>query len=95
MNNTEDGAFVFSYINGGYRSTNLGGVTCFNPSSLCAGALPQKSDIQGYRVVAWYYNNDGMGLSSDSTMRDSFVRTCDDSIKISYGNNILVERAVI
>ena len=70
-------------------------MTCYNPSNWCVTCLTQNSVISGYKAIAWYYNNDGMGLSSNSTMTDSFIRTNDDSVKLACGGPSTVERTVI
>ena len=77
------------------ENCNINGITCYNPSNLCIGALSSYSKVNGYRMIGWYYNNDGIGLSSNSIINNSFIRTNDDSIKISYGDNIIVSNNVI
>ena len=77
------------------KSIHLKGITCYNPSNWCVTCLTPNSIINQYRVIAWYYNNDGMGLASNSTMTNSFIRTNDDSVKLNCGGNKYIDNIVI
>ena len=79
------------------RAVNLLGLTVFNPSNLAIGALSANSVVRGYKMLGWYYNNDGIGLAANSQITDSFIRTNDDSVKLSYAgsSSITIKRVVV
>ena len=82
-NNPIDGAPSIGCNGAGWqRGFNINGITCYNPSMWCVSTLSFNSYVQDYRAIAWYYNNDGMGMGSNSTLIDSFIRVNDDSIKV-------------
>eukprot|EP01084_Bolivina_argentea_P115025 204647_1 len=92
-NNSIDSAWAIQ----GNRPINLYGLTVYNPSNLVTGTLPHNSQVRAYKMMGWYYNNDGMGLAGNSNISDSFIRTNDDSLKISYAGSdtIICKRIVI
>ena len=62
----------------------LDGVTIADPKGH-AVILPPHSMAQGLKVLGWLFNEDGVWLTSNSTLRDSFIRTNDDSIRLYAG----------
>ena len=49
--------------------------------------LPPHSSARGVRIIGWLYNEDGVWVTANSTVRDSFVRTNDDSVRL-YGGAV-------
>ena len=47
--------------------------------------LPPNSSAVGIAVLGWLYNEDGVWLTSHSSLRRSFVRTNDDSVRVYAG----------
>eukprot|EP00756_Hemistasia_phaeocysticola_P065545 Hpha_TRINITY_DN8624_c0_g1::TRINITY_DN8624_c0_g1_i2::g.168764::m.168764 len=80
---------------GGWRPFTVRGLTCYNPSNWCVTELPWKSHVQGYKALAWFYNNDGMGLAQNSTAEDLFIRVNDDSFKFEGGAFVTARRLVV
>eukprot|EP01084_Bolivina_argentea_P267857 454812_1 len=79
-NNNIDGASMLSFSGiGRNRPVNYEGLTIFNPSKYSSDDLPNYSIANAYRVIAWYYNNDGGGCKSYCSFNNSFIRTNDNS----------------
>ena len=47
--------------------------------------MPPGSTASELRIIGWLFNEDGIWLTSNSTLTDSFVRTNDDSIRLYAG----------
>ena len=47
--------------------------------------VPPHSAVSNLKVLGWLYNEDGVWLSTNSTLSQSFIRTNDDSIRLYAG----------
>lgn len=47
--------------------------------------VPPHSIVHNLKVLGWLYNEDGVWLSTNSTLSQSFIRTNDDSIRLYAG----------
>jgi hypothetical protein len=61
-----------------------GGLTLLRPQGH-ALFVPPNSSVEGVKVLGWLYNEDGLWVGSNTTVRDCFVRTNDDSIRFYAG----------
>jgi hypothetical protein len=61
-----------------------GGLTLLRPQGH-ALFVPPNSSVQGVKVIGWLYNEDGIWVGPSSTVRDCFIRTNDDSIRLYAG----------
>ena len=89
------------------RNVIVDGLTLRDPDVWCLTVLgSDKVDLSNLRLVGlWRYNSDGIDVcnSRDVTIRDSFIRSFDDSIVVKGiinrrdlpVRNVLVERCVI
>jgi hypothetical protein len=47
--------------------------------------VPPHSTVSNIKVIGWLYNEDGIWITSNTTLKQSFVRTNDDSIRLYAG----------
>ena len=47
--------------------------------------LPPRSHAVDVRIIGWLFNEDGVWITSHSTLRDAFVRTNDDAVRVYAG----------
>eukprot|EP01045_Picozoa_sp_COSAG04_P015479 COSAG04_NODE_1224_length_7688_cov_2.476216_7_plen_446_part_00 len=66
------------------RPLHLLGPTLVDPKGH-ALFVPPHSSVSDIKVLGWLYNEDGVWLSTNTTLSRSFVRTNDDSIRLYAG----------
>lgn len=47
--------------------------------------VPPHSVVHDLKVLGWLYNEDGVWLTTNTTLQNAFVRTNDDSIRFAAG----------
>eukprot|EP01084_Bolivina_argentea_P125892 222988_1 len=90
-----DSVSGFSMIDSA-RAVTIHGLTVYDPSwFMIQNELAPNSIIKSFKGMAWYYNNDGPGVSSNGIIENSFCRTADDHYKFETGHNILLRNNVV
>ena len=63
---------------------HLNGPTIVDSKGHCL-ILPPNSSAHAIKVIGWLFNEDGIWLTSFSSLRNSFIRTNDDSVRLYSG----------
>jgi hypothetical protein len=69
------------------------GIVFTDPAHFCIN-IGDVSRVENIKCFGWHYSTDGIGIGSDTVLRDSFFKCNDDSIKL-YNDGIDVANCVI
>ena len=65
------------------------GITLVDAPRFNIRALAHDTTIHGVKVIAWWFNTDGLVGGNKTVIEDSFVKVNDDSIKLHWGDTIV------
>jgi hypothetical protein len=75
------------------RDHHVEGIVFTDPAHFCIN-IGDSSRVDNIKCFGWHYSTDGIGIGSDTVLRDSFFKCNDDSIKL-YNDGIDVANCVI
>ncbi|MCU0750687.1 MAG: hypothetical protein MUF13_14190 [Akkermansiaceae bacterium] len=75
------------------RDHHVEGIVFTDPAHFCIN-ISDASRVENIKCFGWHYSTDGIGIGSDTVLRDSFFKCNDDSIKL-YNDGIDVANCVI
>lgn len=71
------------------KNVLIEGITLVDAPRFNIRALAHDTTIHGVKIIAWWFNTDGLVGGNKTVIEDSFVKVNDDSIKLHWGDTIV------